>query len=180
MTEEIGIIRQVLNGDTDSFGLLVQRYQKPIVRMIRNITGDSQACEDIGQDVFFTAYKKLASFDSARSKFSTWLFAIAKNKSLNALKRKRPISLAEVPEKADCHNPGDELAQKEVVAEFDKALQDLPKRQRMAFVLAELEELSYEEIAQIEGARIGTIKSRIHRAKKKLAALLKNSVGDIR
>ena len=62
MTDEIGIIRQVLNGDTDSFGLLVQRYQKPIVRMIRNITGDSQACEDIGQDVFFTAYKKLASF----------------------------------------------------------------------------------------------------------------------
>ncbi|GAH09652.1 unnamed protein product, partial [marine sediment metagenome] len=107
-------------------------------------------------------------------------FTIAKNKSLNALKKKRPISLAEVPEKGDWHNPGDELVQKEVVAEFDKALQGLPRRQRMAFVLAEFEELPYEEIAQIEGVRIGTIKSRINRARKKLAAAMKSRVGDIR
>ena len=180
MTEEIRIIRQVLNGHTDSFELLVRKYQKPVVRMIRNITNDSHLCEDIGQEVFFAAYRKLASFDSARSNFSTWLFTIAKNKSLNALKRKRPLSLTQLPEKADWHNPGDDLAQKEIAAEFDKALQALPKRQRMAFVLAELGELSYEEIAQIEGARIGTIKSRIHRAKKKLAAGLRNSLGDIR
>ncbi len=179
MTEEIGIIRQVLNGDTDSFELLVQKYQKPVVRMIRNITNDAHLCEDIGQEVFFAAYRKLASFDPARSNFSTWLFTIAKNKSLNALKRKRPISGARMPEKAEWHNPGDDLARKEIVAELDKVLQDLPKRQRMAFILAEIEELSYEEIAQIEGVRIGTIKSRIHRAKKKLRSGLAGHGGDV-
>ena len=180
MTEEIRIIRQVLNGNTDSFELLVQKYQVPVVRMIRNITNDGHLCEDIGQEVFFAAYRKLASFDPARSSFSTWLFMIAKNKSLNALKRKRHISLAQVPEKADWQNPGDNLSQKEVVAELDKALQGLPRRQRMAFVLAEVEELPYEQIAQIEGVKIGTIKSRIHRAKKKLVAGLRSSLGDIR
>ncbi len=180
MGEEIRIIRQVLNGDTDSFELLVQKYQRPVVRMIRNITNDGHLSEDIGQEVFFAAYRKLGSFDPARSNFSTWLFTIAKNKSLNALKKRRPMSLAQLPEKADWHNPGDDAVQKEVVAEFDKALQGLPKRQRMAFVLAELEELSYEEIAQIEGVRIGTIKSRIHRAKNKLRSGLAGHGGDVR
>ena len=175
MSEELRIIRDILNGDVDSFRLLVDRYQKPVLRLIRNITRDSHTCEDVGQEVFFRAYKKLASFDSDRSTFSTWLFTIAKNKSLDVLRRKRPISLARVPEKSEIHNPGDELAQKELLAELDIALQELPKRQRMALILAEFEGLSYEQIAQIEGARIGTIKSRIHRAKEKLAAAIKNT-----
>ena len=173
MTEELRIIQRVISGDRDSFRLLVERYQEPVVRMIRNITNDDCMCEDIGQDVFFTAYKKLGAFDPARSDFSTWLFTIARNKSLNLLKKKRPISLSRLPEKADGHNPGDELTQKEFFAELDKGLQTLPPKQKTAFVLAEFEELPYEQIAQIEGVGIGTIKSRINRAKKKLAAAVK-------
>ncbi len=180
MTEEIGIIRQVLNGDSDSFELLVQRYQQPLVRMIRNITGDSQACEDIGQDVFFTAYRKLSSFDPASSKFSTWLFTIARNKSFNWLKKKKPLNLSKLPENADERSPCANLLQKEFFANLDSALNSLAAKQRIAFVLAEFEELPYEEIAQIEGVRIGTIKSRINRARKKLAAAMKSRLGDIR
>ena len=179
MTSEPELIRQILKGDIESFSLLVERYQKPVVRMIKNITDVRESCEDIAQDVFFTAYKKLASFDPARSSFSTWLFTIARNKSLNTLKKKRTLSMKELPEKADSRNPSDDLARKEFFAALDRILQALPFKQKTAFVLAEFEKLPYEQIAQIEGVRIGTIKSRISRAKKKLRSALKNLEGDI-
>jgi len=173
MTQETKVIRQVLQGDIESFRFVVAKYERPIVRMIRNITNNRESCEDIAQDVFFTAYRKLASFDAARSNFSTWLFIIARNKSINALRKKRPLSMSELPQNSDAHNPSDELAEREFFDELDVRLEALPSAQKRAFVLAEFENLSYAEIAQIEGVRIGTIKSRINRAKKELAKTLK-------
>ena len=76
MSDELRIIRDVLEGNVDSFRLLVERYQRPVIRMTRNIIDDYHVCEDIAQDVFLTAYEKLASFDPNRSRFSTWLFTI--------------------------------------------------------------------------------------------------------
>jgi RNA polymerase sigma-70 factor (ECF subfamily) len=179
MTQETEIIRQVLEGDIESFRFFLQRYELPVVRMIRNITNRIDSSEDIAQDVFLTAYKKLASFDPARSNFSTWLFTIARNKSLNALKRKRPLLMSELPEKSNPHNPSDDMARKELFEELDTKLQALPSKQRRAFILAEFERLSYAEIAQIEGARLGTIKSRINRAKMKLRTALEEFGGDV-
>ena len=179
MTHETEIIRQVLEGDIESFRLLLARYEKPVVRMIRNITYDKESGEDIAQDVFLTAYKKLASFDPARSNFSTWLFTIARNKSLNALKRKKPLSMSELPEKSNPHNPSDDMAKKEFFDQLETGLRALPSKQRRAFILAEFENLSYEEIAQIEGTRLGTIKSRINRAKMRLRTALEEFAGDI-
>ena len=173
MTQETQVIRQVLEGDIECFRLIVERYERPIARMIRNIINNRESCEDIAQDVFFTAYRKLASFDPARSNFSTWLFTIARNKSINALRKKRPLSMSELPQNSDRHNPSDELAEREFFDELDAGLEALPSAQKRAFVLAEFEELSYEDIAQIEGVRTGTVKSRINRAKKKLAKALK-------
>jgi len=174
MTEEISIIRAVLNGDVDSFQLLVQRYQRPVIKMVRNIINDNHTCEDIAQEVFLAAYKRLASFDPARSNFSTWLFTIARNKSLNVLKKKRVLLMNNLPEKAAPCNPSDDMARQEFFDQLDRQLQKLPARQKTAFVLAEFEKLPYEQIAQIEGVRIGTIKSRINRAKKKLRTALKS------
>jgi len=179
MADEIEIIRSVLAGDADSFRLLVQRYQKPVIRMIRNIVNDNHICEDIAQDVFLAAYRKLASFDVARSSFSTWLFTIARNRSITALRRIRRTSPQSAPESGDPSQPPDVLAQKEFFGRLDEALQRLGVSQRTAFVLAEFEALPYEEIAQIEGVRIGTIKSRINRAKKKLRLALKDAEGEI-
>ena len=179
MNEDIKIIRDVINGDTDSFKFLVQRYQRPVISMINNIINDHHLCEDIAQDVFFTAFRKLKSFDSAQSSFSTWLFTIAKNKSLNALKKKRILSIDPIPEKADMNTPSENLQNQEFFDMLDKALHDLPAKQKVAFVLAEFENLPYQEIAQIQGVRIGTVKSRISRAKAKLAIALKGLNGDI-
>jgi RNA polymerase sigma-70 factor (ECF subfamily) len=178
MTQITEAIRKVLGGDTECFRLVVERFEEPIVRMIRNITGDGESCEDIAQEVFLTAYKKLASFDPARSNFSTWLFTIARNKSINALKRKRPSLMCELPETADQSDPSDNAVEKDFLNKLDRRLQALPLRQKRAFVLAEFEGLSYEEIAQIEAVPIGTIKSRINRAKKKLRSALKETYGD--
>lgn len=179
MSEDIEIIRNIINGDIDSFKILVQRYQKPVISMIKNMINDSHLCEDIAQDVFFTVFKKLKSFDPACSRFSTWLFTIAKNKSLNALKKKRILSIEAISEKADMNTPPENLQNQEFFDMLDKALYDLPARQKAAFILAEFENLPYQEIAQIQGVRIGTVKSRINRAKAKLAIALKGLKGDI-
>ncbi|MHC4645846.1 MAG: RNA polymerase sigma factor [Planctomycetota bacterium] len=178
MRQETEVIRGVLEGDIEAFSDLVHRYERPVVRMIRNITADGQYCEDVAQDVFLTAYKKLASFDPARSKFSTWLFTIARNKSLNAIKKKRPLVMAELPEGIERRHPFEGFADREFLEKLDKKLQALPSRQRRAFVMAEFEKLSYQQIAQIEGVRLGTVKSRINRAKSRLRAALKEFGGE--
>lgn len=179
MTQENNAIRQVLEGDAESFRFIVQRYKGPIVRMIRNITYDGAQCEDIAQEVFLAAYKKLASFDPARSSLSTWLFCIARNKSINSLKKKKPVMLDKIPEQTDRRNPCDDMAEKELFDRLDRELQALPIRQMRALVMAEFEQLPYEQIAQVEGARIGTIKSRISRAREKLAKALEHIAGDM-
>jgi RNA polymerase sigma-70 factor (ECF subfamily) len=178
MTEEIGIIKAVLEGDTESFRLLVQRYQKPVVRMIANFINDRHICEDVAQEVFLAAYKKLPSFDPARSSFSTWLFTIARNKSINVGKKRRIPSTGNPPEEPDFSEPVDTLIRDELFVELDKALKSLSPGHRRALVLAEFENLPYEQIAQIEGVRIGTIKSRINRAKHRLRSALKGIDGD--
>jgi RNA polymerase sigma-70 factor (ECF subfamily) len=180
MIEDASIIRAVLEGDTESFRLLVQRYQKPVIRMIANLINDRHICEDIAQEVFFVAYKKLLSFDPARSSFSTWLFTIARNKSINTMKKRRIPSANNFPENPDFSEPGDSLIRDELFLKLDRALKSLNPGHRRALVLAEFENLPYEQIAQIEGVRIGTIKSRISRAKRRLRSALDGIDGDIR
>ena len=179
MIEETGIIRAVLEGDTESFRLLVQRYQKPVIRMIANLINDRHICEDVAQEVFLAAYRKLPSFDPARGSFSTWLFTIARNKSINTMKKRRIPSVSNPPENPDFSEPVDFLIRDELFVKLDHALQSLNPGHRRALILAEFENLPYEQIAQIEGVRIGTIKSRINRAKNRLRSALDGIDGDI-
>jgi len=178
MTEETDIIQRVLQGDTEVFAALVQRYQKPVARMVRNLTCDGQACEDLAQEVFLAAYAKLGTFDPARSRFSTWLFTITRNRCINAMKKKRPATVGKLPEKCSRHGPDERAAKNEMLAKLDQSLETLPAKQKRAFILAEFEALPYEEIAQIEGTRIGTVKSRISRARGKLADVLRRYGAD--
>jgi RNA polymerase sigma-70 factor, ECF subfamily len=167
-------IQRVLEGEIECFGLIVEKYQKKIVGMIYNMTRDHHLSEDLGQEVFLNVYRHLSSFDAARSRFSTWLYRIAQNKTLNAIKKKRPMLLAELPETAGAGNVHQEVAANELYTELDRILDLLPLRQKLAFVWAEIEQLSYQEIAEIEGASLGTIKSRINRARQQIQAALKD------
>jgi len=168
------IIQRVLDGDVNGFGLLVEKYQKKVVGMIYNMTRDYQMSEDLGQDVFLEVYRSLRSFDSARSRFSTWLYRIAQNKTLNAIKKKKPLFVPAVPETVITRNAFHEVAADEFHAEFDQILHRLPVKQRLAFVWAEIEQLSYQEIAEMEGVSLGTIKSRISRARQQIQDALKD------
>ena len=141
--------------------------------MVRNLTGDSHACEDLAQEVFLAAYTKLGTFDPSRSRFSTWLFTIARNRAVNAMKKKKPRYVAAPPECIDVRNPEREMQKRELFDALGRELMGLPLNQRTAFVLGQLEQLPYETIAQIEGVRVGTIKSRVNRAKSKLMKALK-------
>jgi len=178
MPEDSDIVKRVLNGDVDSFRILVERYQRPVLSMIRRFIWDSSRCEEIGQDVFVTAFQKLSSFDLARSQFSTWLFTIARNMSINALKKKLPLLMENLPEVPVSRTPSHELSDKEIFIQLDETLKALPGKLRRAFVLAEMEQIPYEEIARIEGTCLGTIKSRINRARARIYVAMKDMKGD--
>jgi RNA polymerase sigma-70 factor (ECF subfamily) len=151
----------------------VRRYERPLHRFIRNLVPDTHDGEDIAQEVFLTAYRRLSSYDPAQGAFSTWLLTIARNKCLNALEKRRPLVLDTLPEASGPRTPDAELAEAELFRLLDKALDTLPFAQKSAFVLAEIQGLSLEEIGRIEGVPVGTVKSRLCRAKEKLRSLLR-------
>jgi RNA polymerase sigma-70 factor (ECF subfamily) len=169
---DLDAIRLVLDGDAESFAVLVRRYQGPLCVLVRNLLPRGADWEDIAQDVFLAAFANLRSFDAARASFRTWLFTIARNRCFNALKRRRPILPGELPEGADAHTPDAEAERREWFGRLDTALDELPFEQKTAFVLAEIQDLSCEEIGRIEGVSVGTVKSRLARARQKLRAAL--------
>ncbi len=174
MLDDEKVIDLVLTGDIEQYRLLVERYQQPVMRIANGITGNHHLSEEIAQEVFLIAFRKLDDFDSAISQFSTWLFTIARNRSINVLRKKSPATGQDLPERTSNNGPGAGLEERELFAELDRALARLPEEQKIVFVLAELEGLSYREIAGIEGVTIGTIKSRLNRARAKLSAALKS------
>ena len=90
MNDDLDAIRRVLAADVESFRRLVERYQRPLLTLIRNLTPADTDHEGVAQEVFLAAFRSLASFDPKRSAFSTWLFTIARNRCRNELARRRP------------------------------------------------------------------------------------------
>lgn len=166
------IILKVTNGDTDAFEFLVKKYEKQMFVMVANLLKMPDRVEDIVQDVFVNAYKHIKKFDPDMGQFSTWIFRIARNKCLNEIKRKKERSLTEAYDTPEKENPEKDLIHKELLIKLEKSLDRLPYKHKVVFVLAELQGLSYEEIAQIEQTNIGTVKSRLFRARKKLRSIL--------
>jgi RNA polymerase sigma factor (sigma-70 family) len=176
MNDDLQVIERILAGDLESFRILVRRYEAPLCRLVRNLTRDPNDWEDLAQDVFLTAYKHLASFDGRQASFPTWLFTIARNKCFNTLKKRRPQITEALPEEPDPRTPDLSLCEKEWYRQLDAALDALPFEQKTAFVLAEIQELPLDEIGRIEGVPLGTVKSRLSRAKEKLRSFLRHSV----
>ena len=165
------LVRRVLAGQTDDFRVLVDRHQQSIFRFASGLVGNREEAQDVMQEAFLAAFVNLSGYDSSRAAFSTWLFTIARNRCLNLLKQRRPIDHNEPDSIGDVPS-ADPLVSQELSQQLDRALAALPVEQRSAFVLAEIEELPYAEIARIEQTSVGTVKSRIHRAKQRLQSLL--------
>ncbi len=178
MASDDQIVVQVLAGQTSEFRKLVEQYHQPIFRFARNLIGDAHDAEDIAQDVFLAAFDHLTSYNSKRASFQTWLFTIARNRCVNYLKRMRPVIDGETIANTQPAVTSDHSARNEFWSRLDEALDTLPIEQKTAFVLAEIEGLPYADIAHVEQTTLGTVKSRIHRAKQRLRAVMAPTLGE--
>jgi RNA polymerase sigma-70 factor (ECF subfamily) len=171
------LIALVHEGEHDAFRVLVERYQERIRNLIYSIFHEPEVVDDLSQDVFIKAYEALAQF-RFQSSFYTWLYRIAVNKSRDELRKRkvrRWFSLQSLVDASD-----KELISKLVVEPHDAELQELlasslqtlPEKYRIAVVLKDIEGMSYEEIAETMECEIGTVKSRLSRARAMLRKVL--------
>ncbi|MEK7530799.1 MAG: RNA polymerase sigma factor [Patescibacteria group bacterium] len=167
------LARLVQAGDTDSYGVLVERYQARLLRYGRKFLSDSDDIVDIVQDVFMNAYQNIQSFDTIQS-FSPWLYRIAHNAFANALKKKsyRLLSFIDfdtlVSHAGRDESIDAERDQVEIKKMIDAGLTHLAPKYREVLVLYYLEGMSYKAIADIVRVPVGTVGIRIRRAKKQL------------
>ncbi len=178
------LVRIFIGGDERAFRELMDRYSRRMVNYIFRIIGDRDRAEDLLQDTFIRVYRNIHRFDQSR-KFSTWLYTIATNLAKNELRnagrsplmyfqnfffRKDEPQMFEAADKAG--RPDDELYQKQLGEIVSKAVDKMPNRHRLVFTLRETQGKSYEEIAEILGCNIGTVKSRLNRARAKFAQII--------
>lgn len=178
------LVRRVQRGDSAAFDLLVRKYQHRVVALIGRYVHDWSECQDIAQDTFLRAYRALGNF-RGDAQFSTWLHRIAVNTAKNHLvahKRRPPgedidIDDAEQFESAlrlrDNDTPERELMRQEMEQTVMRAVEALPEELRTALTLREVDGLSYEEIAERMACPIGTVRSRIFRARDAIDAQLR-------
>jgi RNA polymerase sigma-70 factor, ECF subfamily len=179
------LVERVQRGDKAAFDLLVSKYQRKIFRLLSRLIRDQAEIEDIAQEAFIKAYRALPNFrgDSA---FYTWLYRIAINTAKNHLVskgRRAPTTTEADIEEAETFDHGDHLRDlntpesmlvtKQVGEAVNRAIDELPEDLRTAIVLREIEGLSYEEIAESMSCPIGTVRSRIFRAREAIAQELK-------
>ena len=168
------LISRALEGDRPAYGELVNRYQARLFNAMLQVTGAHDEAEDVVQDSFVQAYVKLYTFHG-NSKFFTWLYRIAFNNALSRQRRKRgDISIEQNRETTgsdpedQLESPDEPLLREERVALVHRALQLLTEEHRTILVLREMEEQSYEDIAEILQINIGTVRSRLSRARNQL------------
>jgi RNA polymerase sigma-70 factor, ECF subfamily len=179
------LVERAQRGDKRAFDLLVTKYQRKLGRLLSRFIRDPAEVEDVAQEAFIKAYRALPSFrgDSA---FYTWLYRIGINTAKNylvALGRRAPTvtefdsdeaeSFEDGEQLRDINTPESMLMSKEIGSTVNAAMEDLPEDLRTAITLREIEGLSYEEIASIMNCPIGTVRSRIFRAREAIAARLR-------
>jgi RNA polymerase sigma-70 factor (ECF subfamily) len=183
--DDAHVVARHLDGDLQAFGTLVDRYQTRLLNFVNRTIGDRERAEDLVQEVFIRVFRHIHRFDPTK-KFSTWIYTIASNLAKNELRNRsrNPLVLFQTIKKnweAD-HRPlqfedtsarPDDLYRKRFLRNaVEQCVAKLPEHHREVFVLRELEGKSYQEIAEITGCNLGTVKSRLNRARNSFAALI--------
>ena len=179
------LVERVQKGDKAAFELLVAKYHRKIIRLVSRLVRDAAEVEDVTQEAFIKAYRALPQF-RGESAFYTWLYRIAVNTAKNHLAtqgRRAPTSteanaeeaetFAEADQRRDINTPESLLMSKQIAQTVNAAMEALPDELRTAITLREIEGLSYEEIAEAMGCPIGTVRSRIFRAREAIASRLR-------
>jgi RNA polymerase sigma-70 factor, ECF subfamily len=183
------LVERAQRGEKQAFELLVSKYQRKLSRLLSRFIRDSTEVEDVTQEAFIKAYRALPSFrgDSA---FYTWLYRIGINTAKNylvAMGRRAPTTTDIDSEEAegfedgeqlrDLNTPENEMMSRQVAETVNQTLEELPEELRTAITLREIEGLSYEDIANIMNCPIGTVRSRIFRAREAIAERLRPLLG---
>ena len=173
------LISQTLSGDQKSYEILVKRYQKRVHRLAQRLVRDADAADDVAQEAFIRAYYALSRYEQGRN-FYFWLSRIAVNLALNHLSReKRLVALPEDDTNLDpalSTDPTAEADASQLKARIGEAIEKLPLHQRSVLLLRAQEGLSYQEIARNLDISIGTVMSRLSRARQALKELLGDTV----
>ncbi|MFA7243102.1 MAG: RNA polymerase sigma factor RpoE [Sulfuricellaceae bacterium] len=183
------LVERVQRGDKLAFELLVAKYQRKLARLLSRLIRNPTEIEDVSQETFIKAYRALPSF-RGDSSFYTWLYRIGINTAKNHLVsqgRRVPTTTEFNAEEAetfddadqlrDNNTPENELMSKQIAATVNKAMESLPDEMRTALTLREIDGMSYEDIAGIMNCPVGTVRSRIFRAREAVAERLRPFLG---
>jgi RNA polymerase sigma-70 factor (ECF subfamily) len=181
--DDLAVIARVAGGETGAFRVLVERYQGRLWRYCWQVLGDRGEAEDCVQEAFVSAYRALANYDAGRGAFSAWLYRIARNGAVDRLARmkRRPVALGSAApwgtgggERADERglSPAEAAEANEVFRCLDQALAAMPAELGRTYLAVERAGLSYQEAAEAEGVPVGTVRSRVARARDRLREAL--------
>lgn len=180
------LVVRTLEGETEAFGELVRRYQRPVYGLIVRMVREPAIAEEIAQEVFIKAYRRLESFDRGR-KFSSWIFKVAHNATIDQLRKRRVLTvplenpskegvqLADVLAGPEREGPEQVAVRSELAVALERAMEELRPEQREILLLRFRHGLSYGELAEVMAMPLGTVKTHLHRARKRLARSLEGS-----
>src|SRR5919205_337318 len=183
--DDSAVVSAFLSGEERAFQELVERYQTRLLNFIFRTIGDRERAEDLVQEVFIRVYRHIHRFDRSK-KFSTWVYTIASNLAKNELRNRsrNPLVLFQTVQKnsqdddrplqfEDSTSRPDDMYRKRHLRELvEESVAKLPEHHRNVFILRELEGKSYEEIAEITDCNLGTVKSRLNRARNSFAEII--------
>ncbi len=179
--EEFKLIRLAVEGDVNAFEKLIIPYEKKVYNIALGICKNEEDARDVSQEVFIKVYRKLDSF-SFNSAFSTWIYTIIRNTTLDYLRKESKIRNSRVSEdKIEMledgeQKPLDKIISDENVSFLKKYMAKLSEDDRLLLTFREIDGHSYEELSKVFGLKIGTVKSKIFRAKKKLKKLIEDDM----
>lgn len=163
------LLEMIRNGNDAAFAELYENFHGKIFRFVWQMSGSRSAAEDILQEVFLVVLQKMGNFDRSRGSLSSYLFGIARIHVLRWLEENKehkvPLENASEDASKEVETPFTELSREESITKLRKAILSLPEQYREVIVLCELQELSYSEAASVIGCALGTVRSRLHRAR---------------
>lgn len=179
------VVQASLDGDARAFTELVSRYDQRLLNFVYRTIGDRERAQDLVQETFVRVYRHLERFDQTK-KFSTWIYTIASNLAKNELRNRsrNPLILFQTIKKSwdadhrplewedTQYKPDDLFRKRHLKEKVEAAVKQLPEHHRLVFVLREMEGKTYEEIADITGCNLGTVKSRLNRARNNFASII--------
>lgn len=184
MDDDKKLIEDFLDGNEDSFNILINRYLKPVYNFLYQLANGNSVVDDLTQETFFKSWKSIKKFDTNRS-FKTWIFTIAKNTAYDYFKKKKTISFSNFIDEEGNNKlenisdgsilPDEILNRKNIAEEMKEKLKEIPEKYRIILTLRYKEDFSLQEISEILKVPYNTVKSGHQRALRKLGEALKKS-----